>query len=129
MKKISTLLTLLIVLTFSGTSVATSGVYKCKISYTQQKPAKVAYKDTITSEICGRNYCENGEILLTLMIMQWLSEDTTNIVTGLGDKLKCKMKGNWSWGMYHTCKPHFRNHLLENLKEKYPNQVEVPDPE
>jgi hypothetical protein len=127
MKKISILLTLLIALTFSGTSVATSGVYKCKIDYTRQEPAKEAKTETITSEICGRKYCENGEFLLTIMIMEWLRKDTNNIVVGLGDKLKCKMKGNWSWDLYHTCKPHFRTHIISELKRVYPNQVEIPD--
>jgi hypothetical protein len=128
MKKIPIIfLTLLIAQTFSGTSVATSGVYKCKISYTQQEPAKEAHKSTITSKICGREYCKNGDGLLSLMIIDWMSKDINNIVVGLGDKLQCKMQGNWSWGKYHTCKPDFRNHILDNLKKAYPNQVEIPD--
>jgi hypothetical protein len=127
MKKISTLLTLLIALTFSGTSVATSGVYKCKIDYTQQEPAKEAKTEPITSEICGRKYCDKGVKILSKKIIKWMSKDTDNIVVGLGDKLKCKMKGNWSWDMYHTCKPKYRTHIIDNLKAEYPNQVEIPD--
>jgi hypothetical protein len=101
-------------------------VYKCKIDYTKIH-AKKGKSTRITSETCGRKYCSKGVKILSKQIIKWMSKDKTNIVVGLGDKLKCKMKGNWSWDLYHTCKPEYREELIEKLEKAYPNQVEIPD--
>jgi hypothetical protein len=131
MKKISTLLTLLIALTFSGVSIAEDSgyVYRCRIFYDKLNiPNNVHiefYK--ITTQSYHKEYCDRGRERLSAKIIEWMSVDTNNIVNGLSNELKCKRRGDWSWGTYHNCKPIYRERFIQDLKDVYPNQVHIPD--
>jgi uncharacterized protein YxeA len=129
MKKILILLTLLIALTFSGTSVANCDcyIYKCKITYTQQKPAKEAKNVGVTIEVYDKKYCKKGSDKILKKIEKWLSKDKNYLITDFSSAVKCKSRDDLTWNVYHKCKPEYKDDLIKDLKKDYPNQVLIDD--
>jgi hypothetical protein len=134
MKKILiTLLTLFTALTFNNVVVAEDSgyVYRCRISYNRvnENTNKIKRNYKVTTQFYNEKYCKAGRKKLSPKIIKWMSKDVNNMVDGLSSRLECKNRGDWSWGRYHDCKPNFIIGLIEDLKEAYPNQVNIPDPE
>jgi hypothetical protein len=128
MKKIPIIfLTLLISLTFSSASIAGCDcyVYRCKITYTQQKPFKDPKDTRVTIEIDNKHYCSSGYKKILKKIKKWLSKDKKRLVTGFSSAVKCKSRDEWTWNVYHKCKPEYKEDLIDDLKEAYPNQVDI----
>jgi hypothetical protein len=128
MKKILTLLTLLIALTFSGASVADCNCeYRCKVSYIKKTPDYDYKKQVIDTQFENENYCNEGVDKLSKKIMHWLKENPSREVVGMGGAVKCKSRATWTWHVYHKCKPKYKEKLIKKLERAYPNQVHIDD--
>jgi len=129
-KLLIALLTLFTALTFNNVVAEDSGyVYRCRISYNRvnENTNKIKRNYKVTTQSYSKKYCKRGLDRLSPKIINGMSKDVNNMVDGLSNRLECKKRGDWTWGRYHDCKPNFRIKLIEDLKNAYPNQVNITD--